>query len=386
MTSSIAGTREWDLDEGQEDSPDPGRTLSQYGSSICTLRQNDAQVPTEAEQSSMTDPTARPLPFPPSHPEGFPPLEDEPTFDPGRHLALEAPDRIFTLTDFGYSDAEAAACPSALAATSAFRILSDEGVACLQEVTRRLEPYARGIERISRMVRGGVYQSRFLRDLCFSPELAEAMSGICKTRLLPHTMPHQLGHLNFAPQEVGENVDKWHTDTLRFDFVLFVTDPTKIAGGEFEYFHGTKHEVAELSAKGRPLPEDKIVSVAPSGAGYGVMQQGNMVVHRAKALTAPGERITLVNGYVPADLSYPDFTRFDQLFLADPPHVATSEYARHVAWMGRELLESQLQGNPFSSDRAYFAERLEAVAELLSKAAEEIRSAGSAKMEHFGDG
>ncbi len=212
------------------------------------------------------------------------------------------------------------------------------------------------------------------------------MSEICGTPLLPHTMPHQLGHLNFAPEEVGENVDKWHTDTLRFDFVLFVTDPTKIAGGEFEYFHGTKHEVAELSAKGRPLPEAKIVSVAPPGPGYAVMQQGNMVVHRAKGLAARCERITLVNGYVPADLSHPDFTRFDQLFLADPPHIAASEYARHIAWMGRELLDSQLRGSLFSSDRAYFADALEDVAELLSNAAQEIRAAGSAKMEHFGDG
>ena len=67
----------------------------------------------------MTDPTIRPLPFPSSHPKGFPPLEDEPVFDPARHLALEAPDQVFSLTDFGYSDAETAACPSALAATSA---------------------------------------------------------------------------------------------------------------------------------------------------------------------------------------------------------------------------------------------------------------------------
>ena len=111
-----------------------------------------------------------------------------------------------------------------------------------------------------------------------------------------------------------------------------------------------------------------------------------MVVHRAKALAAQGERITLVNGYVPADLGYPDFTRFDQLFLADLPHVAASEYARHIAWMGRALLESQLLDSLFSSDRAHFADTLEKVAELLSNAAQEIRAASRTTMEHFGDG
>lgn len=329
--------------------------------------------------------TAHPLAFPDGRPDGFPVLADEPEFDAARHLAIEAPAEIYTLEDFGYGEDEIAASPSAIAATSAFRMLSDEGVACLQQVARKLEPYARGIERISRMVRGGVYQSSFLRDFCRSPELAEAMSAICATPLLAHTIPHQLGHLNYAPETVGENVDKWHVDTLRFDFVLFVTDPTRIAGGEFEYFRGTRHEVAELTRGGGEIPRDRVVSVAPPGPGYAVMQQGNLVVHRAKALAAPGERITLVNGYVAADLRYRDYTRYDQLFLADPAHVATSEYARHVAWMGRELLEQQLAGGAFTADRAHFAAELEAVARLLGEAAEEIRTADAATMEHFGD-
>lgn len=334
----------------------------------------------------MSRPTARDLAFPTSQPDGFPSLRNEPPFDPARHLALEKPDEVFTLKDFGYSDEDVADCPSGIAATSAFRVLSDEGVACLQHVTRELEPYARGIERISRMVRGGVYQSKFLRDLCLSRDLARAMSEICEIQLLPHSMPHQLGHLNYAPLDVGENVDKWHVDTLRFDFVLFVTDPAAISGGEFEYFRGTKTEVADLSARKQALPDDRIVSVSPPGPGYAVMQQGNMVVHRAKALTAPGERITMVNGYVPADLGYPDYTRFDQLFLADPPHIAASEYARHVSWMARELLDAQVSECRFSPDREMFADQLEAVAQLLANAAQDIRGAERAKMEHFGDG
>ena len=162
-------------------------------------------------------------------------------------------------------------------------------------------------------------------------------------------------HLNYAPEDVGQNVDKWHVDTLRFDFVLFVTDPTKVSGGEFEYFRGTKHDVARLTGEGQPLPADKVVSVSPPGPGYAVMQQGNMVVHRAKGLSAPGERITLVNGYVPADIRFPDYTRYDQLFLVDPPHVITSEYARHVAWMGRELLAEHTAAPNYSADRNRFA-------------------------------
>ena len=78
------------------------------------------------------------------------------------------------------------------------------------------------------MVRGGAYQSRFLRDLCLSPDVAEWISEICGAAMVPHSIPHQLGHLNYNPLKLGENVDKWHVDTLRVDYVMFVTDPNAV--------------------------------------------------------------------------------------------------------------------------------------------------------------
>lgn len=335
----------------------------------------------------MTKPQfADALAFPSIHPEGFPRLEREPTFDASKHLALETPDTVVSLADLGYSAADIAECPSDFGVTSAFRILSDEGAACLQEVARLLEPYTRKNARIARTVRGGVYQSQFLRDLCVAPELTDAVSSICGAPMHPHTMPHQLGHLNYNPLTVGENVDKWHADTLRIDFVMFVTDPNAVQGGEFQYFNGTKDEVAALKAAGQPLPADKIVSPKLPGAGYAVLQQGNMVVHRAKGLDAPGERITMVNGYVPAALDCPDYTRFDQLYLVDPANIAASEYARHAAWMGREALKAQIEGFAFSEEKEQFANQLEDVASFLAKAAADIRNADTSKIEHFGDG
>ncbi|MEH6546812.1 MAG: hypothetical protein V7701_10310 [Sneathiella sp.] len=330
-------------------------------------------------------PVATPLAFPDIRPSGFPALPKEPRFDPARHLALEMPETIVSLADLGYSAAEQATCPSALGITSSFRVLSDEGVACLQEVARSLAPYARKIERISRMVRGGAYQSKFLRDFCCSPEVAAMISKISGAPQIPHSIPHQLGHLNYNPETVGENVDKWHVDTLRIDYVLFVTDPNLIEGGEFDYFHGTKGEMAALKAAGQPIPAEQITSPTVPGAGYAVLQQGNMVVHRARALREAGERITLVNGYVPADLSVADFTRFDQLYLADPAHIAASEYARHSAWWGQQILTSQIKDPTFETDRSKIADRLEAVSKMLGEAAAQIRAADQARMEHFGD-
>jgi len=333
----------------------------------------------------MTTSLSRPLDFPAQAPEGFEPLKNEPVFEASKHLALERPQEVLSLQDLGYSDDEIKDCPTDLGVTSTFRVLSDEGAACLLDVCRQLEAYVQSNERISRMVRGGVYRSKFLRDLCLSPDLTEAISDICKTPVLPHTIPHQLGHLNYNPLEVGQNVDKWHTDTLRIDFVMFVTDPNLVKGGEFEFYKGTKGEVEALKAKGLPLDPAKIVQAALPGPGYAVLQQGNLVVHRAKGLKEAGERITMVNGYVAADTAYEDFCKYDQLKIVDPEHVAASEFSRHMAWMGREALNAQLSSFEFSTDRQAMALRMEKVAAMLSDAAGQLRSDEKVIMEHFGD-
>lgn len=329
---------------------------------------------------------ANTLEFPSISPDGFPVLEREPTFDPARHLALERPDSIVTLRDLGYAPEEIAACPTELGITSCFRILTDEGVACLLEIARNLEPYIRGNERISRTVRGGAYQSRFLRDLCLSPEVTHWISEICGTPVMPHSIPHQLGHLNYNPLKLGENVDKWHVDTLRIDYVMFVTDPNEVEGGEFQYFLGTRHEAKALHRAGQKLPADRTITPRLPGAGYAVLQQGNMVVHRATGLRRAAERITMVNGYVPGDPDFPDYTRFDQLYIADPPHIAASEYARHIAWVGRERLQAFIDRAVYSADRTALAAELEAIASYLAKVGAEIRQARDVPMEHFGDG
>ena len=95
-------------------------------------------------------PSAHAMPFPPLAPEGYPALGSEPEFDPSRHLAIERPETIVSLAELGYDEEEIAGCPTDLGITSVFRVLSDEGAACLLEVARNLAPYARTIERVAK--------------------------------------------------------------------------------------------------------------------------------------------------------------------------------------------------------------------------------------------
>ncbi len=316
-------------------------------------------------------------------PPGFEALESEPEFDPARHLQLEAPKTVYSLGEFGYEGAALADAPVDFAATSVFRIMSEEGAAHLYRIAKSLEPFTTSNARVERNLRGGVYRSKFLRDLCLSPEITEFMSGIAGIELIPHTIPHQLGHINFNPHEVGRDVDKWHVDTLRFDYVMFITDPRSNEGGQFQYFKGTREEVEALKKAGKTLPPDRIISPAMPGAGYGIFQQGSHVVHRAKGLTRPGERITMVNGYIPRDPSFPDHARYGQLIDVDPPEVVTTEYGRHAANHAKRYLERYLLQRDFADDRQGVADDLEKAASILQTAARNIR-AGRKEIEHFG--
>lgn len=322
----------------------------------------------------------------PNFPENSPYIErisDDPVFDPSVHLALELPEKTITLADFGYAES-LEGIPTSVAATSCFRVLSAEGVEALHHVCKQLESFTTSNPRISRNVRGGVYRSKFLRDLALSPEVTAHMSGLLQTPLAPHGMPHQLAHLNYQPLTPGENVDKWHWDTLQVDYVMFVTDPNSVEGGEFQYFNGTRDEISALRAKGKPVPADRIIAPEMPGPGYAVLMQGEHVVHQARGIQE-GERITLVNGYTYLDAQSRDFTALGQLVYADLESTVLSEYARHMALRCQARLSDSITQPDFSGDAQAVSNRLRRARLELDDAIAQLESLEHEEMKHFGD-
>jgi hypothetical protein len=339
----------------------------------------------DAEQNSVV--VAEPISFPQDSPPGYEYLPNEPTYNPNRHLALEKPSRIYRLADLGYDQTAIANCSNDLAITSPMRLLSEEGVATLHEVSLALQRYQQRCERIPNMVRGGVYRSRFLRDLCLCPVVTEFVSEIAGTPLAPHSMPLMLGHLNFAPEDLSQAVDKWHTDTIGFDYVLMLTDPSKLEGGKFQYFHGTKEEGAALLMKGGDLPEERIITAVFPGAGYAVLQQGNMVMHRATALTRKAERITMVNGYVSLDVRFPDPSRFPDIKAMDVHihNVMFPEWARYKAWLSRSKLDALIETLPFTDDRTAICAALRTAIADVEAAIADIEDTSESHMIYYGN-
>ncbi len=322
--------------------------------------------------------------FPQAGPD-ITPIDDDPEFNPAVHLSLGQPERCYSLSDLGYASPwphEPTA--SDIAATDCFQVLSYEGVAALYHVCKQLEAYTKSNPRIARSMRGGAYRSRFVRDLCVSPQVTEHLSQLLQAPLLPHAMGHQLAHLNYQPLTVGENVDKWHFDTLQVDYVMFVTDPNEVEGGEFQYFKGTRDEMATLKQAGKPILAERIIAPRMPGAGYAVLMQGNYVVHQARGLQAPGERITFVNGYSFADPTTPDFTAYKQLKIADPANTVSAEYTRQMAYRCAQHLQPCIN-QPDFNDPATGLSALRRAREELDIAINALEDESLEELKHFGD-
>ena len=209
------------------------------------------------------------------------------------------------------------------------------------------------------------------------------MCEIYDTDVAPHTMPLHLGHMNFSPDKLEDAVDKWHHDTLPLDIVMLVTDPATLDGGQFEYFVGTKQEMAELAKKGRQPPRDRVEQPLFAGPGYAIALHGNMVVHRGAPLNKPGERISMVNGYVSTNSSLDDQHRHKDLKLVDPPEALYAEWAKHAAWRTNGKLKTLIEELEFSSDRMSVANQLEAALVDINQAIAEMKDDGVHEMHHY---
>ena len=192
-------------------------------------------------------------------PPGYGGLESDVAWDPQRHLALQAPERVTLLGEWG-PDAAGPSALSPVAITSAFRLLSDEGVVVLQAICGELEQYSVGDERIAKKVRGSIYRSEFLRGMYEDASVLALLRELAQAPLEPHPVSHHAIHINYAPDDLARNVDQWHRDVISFDYVLMVCDPRPMRGGRFEYFLGPVEEGAALLASGEGLPPDRVAS------------------------------------------------------------------------------------------------------------------------------
>jgi len=309
------------------------------------------------------------LPFPTERPVDYVKYSGEPKFSAARHLELGQPEKVITLDKLGYIDEKIQDCPSSFGVSSAFKILSEEGLSvmretCIKMYDNRNLSVGTGVNRLGSYCRGAGYRSTFIRDFCDSPELAEHLSAIAEVSLARHSVPAVACGVNYAPENIRDAVDTWHTDSVAFDIVMMLSDPTKMKGGEFQYFHGTKQEGQTLlgitgeEGKDANLPSDRVITIPFPAAGYGFLQQGNMIFHRACRLLKKAERITMVPSFVVTPDTANDATNSVNMAGWDDPGIV-AELTRHEAWRASARLEKLIESVSLHDDNETLAKELD---------------------------
>jgi len=153
---------------------------------------------------------------------------------------------------------------------------------------------------------------------------------------------------------------------------MLLTDPDNFEGGEFQYFNGTKMEGQDLlgisgeEGVDTELPEDRIVTVPFPAAGYGFLQQGNMIFHRARRLLKPAERVTVIPSFVVTPETAADHTNSVNMAGWDDPGIQ-AELARHEAWRAAARLDRLVDDISLFDDNASLSGQIsEAIAPLLA--------------------
>ena len=299
-------------------------------------------------------------------PPGYARVASDVAWDPA-YLELQPPERVYTLDEFG----EGAAGPNAfspVAITTPFRFLSDEAVDILQEICAELEASARGSDRIPKFVRGAVYRSEFLWGMSRDPTLVRWLRELARAPVEPHPVSHHAVHINYAPDELSQNVDQWHADIVSFDYVLMVSDPRPMKGGRFEYFFGPVEEGKALLERDGELPRERVKSAEFPGPGFAVLQQGHRVLHRATRLEERYKRVTLVGSFFTPHPAIDDPTAFtlSRLRRVDGNDVALVEGSRYAAVAAARKLER------FAETKADFARPLEEVRTALRESIADV--------------
>ncbi len=231
-------------------------------------------------------------------------------------------------------------------------------MAVAQRIARDLEDVATGDAR-SKRLRGCTYRSPFFAGMYSDPRLVAFLSDLAKADLREHPIRHHQVQLNFAPEELTKDVDVWHNDVVAFDFVMLLTDPRKMRGGNTEFFKGTVEEGMRILTEKGTLPSGRVGYVGYPDAGWAFLQQGHRVLHRAARLEAPYPRISLVASYYCADAEFRDPTILPPLRKADGQEVALVEWATYAAYRTVERLQQFLVAQPdFSVPPAEVKRRL----------------------------
>ena len=298
----------------------------------------------------------------------IPKWDEEPLYKAEIHLNLCKPSHMYTL-DF-QEQKEVGSGSYALSAV--LNVLSEAGVKVLREIIERNMNNTRVSDRIPTYLRGLGYTSQFIRDMNECPRLAEFVSEMAGTKLIPHAMVANYSHVNIGKVGVAKNVDSWHVDSVPYVLVTVLSDQANSQGGALQMVKRNGLDEARqivAEAKGNPAPDD-VITVSYVGAGSGLFMQGSRIMHRVTPIVDAKEpRISMVFSWMPADCFADDATSLD-FYKKDPEGLF--EFTRLKAWRVMNQLRHLVERHPYTEDAQLLAGHLRLCSQELDRTADLI--------------
>uniref|UniRef100_A0A0G4I839 Fe2OG dioxygenase domain-containing protein n=1 Tax=Chromera velia CCMP2878 TaxID=1169474 RepID=A0A0G4I839_9ALVE len=318
--------------------------------------------------------------------------DQEPNFDPAVHLKLTNPSSVTTL-DFHEISVEqvpkvSGSDTSQVAVTSAFSVLSDAGVRAIRKVIANHGDLESSNKRIHRCIRGMAYSSDFVRKFNECPQLLEHLSRLAGMPLVPHYMHASYSHTNLSSEPSAQKVvDSWHVDSCPFVLVVVCSDLEDMQGGVLQAVkrRGREAATALVEATGNSVGPEDLVEMGYASQGWGLFMQGSEILHRVTPVTRSKEpRITVVNGYMPANAFVPDRTAPGSFLYGIDGRggfvEAPYEFSRGRAFRALKQLESFVSSS-FERDPKVLANKLQLTVDELVYTIEVLRGS---RREHLG--
>lgn len=339
------------------------------------------------------------LPDPPSTPLGDHMTYDcssEPKFDPKIHVSLEAPKNI-AVFDEGSTDefktkpfGEYKCTPNRLgcqfAYSDAFQFLSDEGTKVAREILSDMKKCAMDNGR-SNCVRGIWHMSPYFKDMMLCDEVLDHFERIIGEPVLPNFYLYNT-QINVGKVGGEGPVDQWHFDSVNYVAVTLLSNITGMKGGELELVKQPKQKAIDMVVNESYTPKD-ILKVSYERMGKCILAQGSKLIHHVTRVeSAPEDRISLIMSLAPRNAYHPEVTIFHSMKNLDmnaPKGVAEYEFFRQKAWHCREILDDYVETEGFTTDKSKLADKLRAVAEELTRAADLVDGKISDKIGFFAE-
>jgi hypothetical protein len=288
------------------------------------------------------------FPYPHAIPSKFNIRKENLKYDSTKHLTFEPPKYIYDMKFKKHSFTEWEECCKIgqFGFTEPFKLFSDEAVDFLKALVKETNDnptYSHSNTRSPKHLRGLGYHSKFVKDINRCKEVDSILQKFTKEPICAHGNVSNYGHTNIGIIGKDQPIDSWHVDSVKYVVIIMLSDNQFTEGGQLELAMKNKEEALSKLNQYGTLPESEVLRVNYPKKGWAIFMQGSEIFHHVTPLLKATEpRITMVNSYMPREVSSKENTKYGVFYDWDK-EVGYLDHMRIKAWRVSGMMDAILK-------------------------------------------